>query len=96
MNNKIIVFKFDRCHFEGHPPPSTLVIQIFGFVVIEIMGFDPREARQGNITIEMALSSFFIRVVIWLKISHDDWNWVLINVSSSKFFYVFRWPYQSG
>jgi hypothetical protein len=32
------------------------VICNFGFIVIKIMGFDPREARQGDIAIEVALS----------------------------------------
>jgi hypothetical protein len=32
------------------------MIHIFGFVVIEIVGFDPREAKQGDIVIKDALS----------------------------------------
>jgi hypothetical protein len=55
-------------HFEGHPPPSTLAICNFGFIVIKIMGFDPREARQGDIAIGVALLRFFIQTTIWLKI----------------------------
>jgi hypothetical protein len=56
MNNKITIFVFHQCHFEGHPPLSTLVIHISSFDVIEIVGFDPSEARQGDIAIEVALS----------------------------------------
>jgi hypothetical protein len=56
MNNKITISEFHHYHFEGHPHPSTLVIHISSFDVIEIMGFDPSEARQGDITIEVALS----------------------------------------
>jgi hypothetical protein len=32
------------------------MIHILGFVVIQIMGFDPREAKQGDIVIGVALS----------------------------------------
>jgi hypothetical protein len=54
------------------PLPGALVICNFGFIIIKIMGFDPRKARQGDIVIRVALSGFFIQVVIWLKISHED------------------------
>jgi hypothetical protein len=47
------------------------VIHISDFVVIEIVWFGPREARQGDIAIKMALLKKFIQT-IWLKISHDD------------------------
>jgi len=60
MNNKITTFEFDQHHFKGHPPLGTLLISIFGFAIIEIMGFDPREARQGDISIKIALLEFFI------------------------------------
>jgi hypothetical protein len=45
MNNKTTISKFDQCCFEGHPPPSTLVICIFGFAMVEIIRFDLREVR---------------------------------------------------
>jgi hypothetical protein len=48
------------------------VIRIFGFVKTKIIGIDPREARQGDLAISVALSGFFIRATIWLKVSHDD------------------------
>jgi hypothetical protein len=32
------------------------MIHIFGFVVIDIVGFDPRETNQGDIVIKVALS----------------------------------------
>jgi len=60
MSNRITTSKFDQHHFEGHPPLGTLMISIPSFVKIEIMGFDPREARQGDIAIGVALSEFFI------------------------------------
>jgi hypothetical protein len=72
MNNIITIFEFDYRHFEGHPPPSTSVIHISDFVVIEISWFGPREAREGDIAIKVALLRFFIQTTIWLKISHDD------------------------
>jgi hypothetical protein len=60
MNNKIIISEFDWCHFEGHPPLSTLMIHIFGFAVVEIVRFNLREARQGDIAVKVALLRFFI------------------------------------
>jgi hypothetical protein len=56
MSNKITTFEFDQHHFEGHPPPGTLMLSISSFAIIEIMGFDPREARQGDIIIRITLS----------------------------------------
>jgi hypothetical protein len=52
--------EFDQRHFEGHPPLGTLMISIFSFTIIEIMEFDLKEARQGDIAIGIALSKFFI------------------------------------
>jgi hypothetical protein len=60
MSNKTTIFEFDQHQFEGHLPPCNLVIHIFGFGPIEIVRFDPREARQGDITICMGLYGFFI------------------------------------
>jgi len=60
MSNIIITSEFDQHHFEGHPPLNTLVINISSFVIIEIMRFDPREARQRDIAIGVALLKFFI------------------------------------
>ncbi len=69
------------------------MICIFGFATIEIIGFDPKEARQGNLAIDVALLGFFIRTTIWLK------AFIMIGVGSSliqvtpSFFYVSKWPY---
>jgi hypothetical protein len=72
MNNITTISKFDQHHLEGHPPCNTLVIHIFGFAAIEIVGFDPREVRQGDLAIGVVLSGFFIKAIIWLKTSQDD------------------------
>jgi hypothetical protein len=72
MNNITTILEFDQHHFEGHPPLGALVIHIFGFATTEIVGFDPREARQGDLVIRVALLAFFIKTVVWLKISQDD------------------------
>jgi hypothetical protein len=93
MNNRTTILEFDQHRFEGHPPSGTLVIHIFGFATTKIVGFDPKEARQGKLVIGIGLSGFFIRVTLWLKTSQDDWGWVLINSYNSKFFYVSGWPY---
>jgi hypothetical protein len=58
MNNKTTISEFDQCHFKGHPPQGTLVIRISSFAMVEIIGFDPREARQGDLAIRIALSWF--------------------------------------
>jgi hypothetical protein len=66
MNSLTIILEFDQHNFGGHPPPGTLVILIYNFVVVEIIGFDPREARQGDLAIGVALFRFYIRTSIWL------------------------------
>lgn len=48
------------------------MIRISGFVITKIIGFDPREARQGDLAISVTLLGFFIRATIWLKVSHDN------------------------
>jgi hypothetical protein len=45
------------------------VIHIFGFATVEIIGFDLKEARQGDLAITVALLGFFMRATIC---SHDD------------------------
>jgi hypothetical protein len=72
MNNWTIISEFDQHNFGGQPPPCTLVIFIFNFVAIEIIGFDSREARQGDFAIGVALFGFYIRASIWLQVSHVD------------------------
>jgi hypothetical protein len=58
-----------------------------------MIGFDPKEARQGNLAIDVALLGFFIIITIWLK------AFIIIGVGSSlilitpSFLFVFRWPY---
>jgi amino acid permease len=93
MNDKTTISKFDQHNFKGHPPLVTLVICIFGFATTEMIGFDPKEARQGNLAIDVALLGFFIRITIWLK------AFIITGVGSSlilitpSFLFVFRWPY---
>jgi hypothetical protein len=48
------------------------VILISNLAVVEIIRFDPKEARQGDLAIGVALFGFYIRASIWLQVSHDD------------------------
>jgi hypothetical protein len=50
------------------------VIHISSFAIIKIIGFDPKEVRQGNLAIIVTLLRFFIKIAVWLKVSHDDWS----------------------
>jgi hypothetical protein len=72
MNNITEILEFDQHHFEGHPPLGTLVIHISSFATIKIVGFDLREARQGDLVIGVVLLGFFIKTIVWLKTSQDD------------------------
>ncbi len=74
MNTKITITDIDQRQFEKHPPPSTVVIHISSFAIIKIIGFDPKEVRQGNLAIIVTLLRFFIKIAVWLKVSHDDWS----------------------
>jgi hypothetical protein len=72
MNNRTTILKFDQHQFEGHPPLGILVIRISSVAIIGIIGFDPKEARQGDLVIGVALLGLFIKIVVWLKILQDD------------------------
>ncbi len=64
---------------EGTPPLGSLILHIVGFAIVQIVGFDPKEARPGDLAIGIALSRFFIRAAVWLMTSIDDWSWAFID-----------------
>jgi hypothetical protein len=58
MSNKSAIEAFDQCQFERHPPPSTLIMRILGFAIVNIIGFDLKQAILGDIVVGVALSRF--------------------------------------
>jgi hypothetical protein len=88
MNSRHIVLEFAQRNFEGHPPPSTLVLRITGFAIVQTMGFDPRDAKPGDIDVGKTLSGFYIRTRIWLLTLVENWNWVLLDSQNARFFYT--------
>jgi hypothetical protein len=58
MSSNIIVVEFDQQQFEGYPLPGSLILRVVGFANLQIMGFDPREARPGNLAICMHCLDF--------------------------------------
>jgi hypothetical protein len=69
------------------------VLHINGFATIQIVGFNPRDAKPGDIVVGITLSRFYIRATIWLVTSIENWNWVLLNSQNVSFFYTSQWPY---
>jgi hypothetical protein len=59
------------------------------------MGFDPREARPGDLGICITLFAFFIWAEVWFMTFVDDWNWAFIDSQNSRFFYTLGWPYNA-
>jgi hypothetical protein len=93
MNSRHIVLEFAQRNFEGHPPPSTLVLCIIGFAIVQTMGFDPKDARLRDIDVGITLSRFYIKATIWLLTLVENWNWVLLDSQNARFFYTSQWPY---
>jgi hypothetical protein len=68
MSNKSAIEAFDQHQFERHPPPSTLIMCILGFVIINIIGFDPKQAIPCDIATDVALFGFYIHAIKWPKV----------------------------
>jgi hypothetical protein len=43
------------------PPLGTLVFCIINFVIVQIVGFDPKDAKPRDIVVGVTLSGFYIR-----------------------------------
>ncbi len=93
MFSNIIIVEFDQQRFERYPPLGSLILRIFGFADLQIMGLGPREVRPRDLTICIALFGFSIEAVVWLMTSANDWSWAFIDSQNSRFFYTSRWPY---
>jgi hypothetical protein len=68
MSNKSAIEAFDQHQFERHPPPSTLIMCILGFAIINIIGFDPKQAIPCDIATDVALFGFYIHAIKWPKV----------------------------
>jgi hypothetical protein len=47
-------------------------LRIVGFANLQIVGFDPREAKPRNLAICIALFGFFMQAIMWLMTSTND------------------------
>jgi hypothetical protein len=95
MSNKNAIEAFDQHQFERHPPPSTLILRILGFAIINIIGFDPKQAIPSDIVVGVTMFGFYIHAIIWPKVLQDEWSWIFIDTMNTIFFYRLRWPYNS-
>jgi hypothetical protein len=86
MSSNIIVVEFDQRRFEMYPPLESLILRIFGFVDLQIMGLNPREVKPRDLAICIALFGFSIEAIVWLMTSINDWSWALIDSQNSRFF----------
>jgi hypothetical protein len=71
MSGRVYLWRFDQHQFGKYPPPRTLVLHIVSFATIQIVGFDPRDMKLGNIAIGVALSGYYIRATMWIMMSID-------------------------
>jgi hypothetical protein len=71
MNGRVIIVEFDQHQFGKYPPIGTLVLRIVSFATIQIVGFDSRDMKLGNIVVGVALSGYFIRSTMWIMMSTD-------------------------
>jgi hypothetical protein len=55
MSNKSAIETFDQHQFERHPPPSTLIMPILGFAIVNIIGFDLKQVISGDIVVGVTL-----------------------------------------
>jgi hypothetical protein len=55
MSSKTMIMEFDQRQFGKHPPLGSLILHILGFATIQIVGFDPKETRHGDLAIGIAL-----------------------------------------
>jgi hypothetical protein len=95
MSNKSAIEALDQHQFERHPPPSTLIMCILGFTIINIIAFDLKQAIPSDIAAGVVLFGFYIHAIIWLKVLRDEWCWIFIDTKNTIFFYILGWPYNS-
>jgi hypothetical protein len=69
MSGRVVIAKFDQHQFGNYPPPRTLVLHIVSFATIQIVGFDPRDTKPGDITVGVALLGYSIRTTMWIMMS---------------------------
>lgn len=60
MNDKFIVLEFDQRNFGRQLILGTLILHVNGFATLQIIGFEPREARPDDLAIGIAYLKFYI------------------------------------
>ncbi len=74
----------------------TLILQIFGFATIIIVGFDLAIAELGDIVVGMVQVGFFMKAVLWLKTQSDPngRQWLIIQTLKIRFYFTSFWPFE--
>ncbi len=74
------ILSFDEISFPMEPNVGTMVIQIIGFTLEIIIGFDPSIVEVGDLVVGVAQSRFFMKVALWIKtkpwIDGKQWSFV--------------------
>jgi hypothetical protein len=60
MSGKFIVLEFDQRNFGRQPISGTLILHVTRFATLQIVGFEPREAKLNDLTIGIAFLGFYI------------------------------------
>ncbi|CAM6007904.1 unnamed protein product [Sphagnum balticum] len=68
MREQRIIANFDYHTTQGDPPRGSAILRVVGFGVITIVGIDPKQARIGDIAVEIAHNGFHTRAEVWVKV----------------------------
>jgi hypothetical protein len=88
VHEQQIVDRFDYLTTRRGPQRRAVVLRLLGFGVVTIVGVDPKEARVGDIAIEVAHSGFHTHADVWLKVRDGTKGWESILELQTQYYYT--------
>jgi len=88
VHEQRIVNGFDYLTTQGGPQRGAVALRFLGFGVITLVGIDPKEARIGDVAIEIAHSGFHMRTKVWLKVRNGIEGWMLVSQLQTQYYYT--------
>jgi len=83
-----IVNRFDYLTIQGGPQRGAVVLRFLGFGVITLVGIDLKEARIGDVAVEIAHSDFHTCAEVWLKVRNGTEGWVSVSQLHTQYYYT--------
>jgi len=85
-----IVNRFDYLNVQDGPHRGAVVLRFLGFGAITLVEIDPKEARVGDIAVEVARghSGFHTHAEVWLKVRDGARGWVSISQLQTQYYYT--------